>query len=103
MPFRRSSFSKLLYVQAIHRRPRTALKNTAAPRPGLAAGQCQPDASYKVSSAGDPYFHARARSGAPHFFHFAAAHAYQKVCPPPPPPGSAASIHFALHDRPGGG
>ena len=50
----------------------------AAPR-GYISGrsECQPDASYKVSS-GDPHFYARAIPEPP-IFHFAAAHTYQNL------------------------
>ena len=84
---RRLSFSKFLYIQAIHCHPRPAYCSQpectpfGQPRqhPGVSGQlECQPDVSYKVSSGG-PHFHARAslqspafscssHSGAPHFF-----------------------------------
>ena len=94
LPLRRPSFSKFLNVQAIHRRQ----------RPGVSDRQSASQTRLtKLSSRGDPYFHARACSGAPHFharaapeppppfLSVAAAHTYQNVgrvpFPPPPPPG----------------
>ena len=88
-PLRRPSFSNII-PSCRSPQPTAGLlqpaRTQSAPR-GYSRPECQPDASYKVSS-GDPHFHARL---APehHIVQFAVAYTYQNlewVHPPPPPP-----------------
>ena len=94
LPFRRPSLSEFLYVQAVHCCPQPAYCSQPGRKefgqcPGVSGQpECQPDASY--SQFLDPYFHARARSGAPHFSLCCGTYLpkFGCECPPPPPPAS---------------
>ena len=79
LPLRRPSFSKFRYVQAIHSRP--------PQRPGVSDRPDLPARRVLQVSSEDPHFHARTRSGAPHFpllpWHIATKMWCE--CPPPRP------------------
>ena len=105
LPFRRPSFSKFLYVQAIHRCERKAFGQ----RPGVSSRpECQPDVSYTTVSSEDPPLSRSSSLWSPRsftlelapepppppIFHFAVAHTYQTLGWVPPPPPDAALVPY---------
>ena len=94
LPFQRLSFSKFLYVQAVHRHPWLAYCSQPEGEAGQSASQMHPSIGnactfFTISSSRDPLIAAKSAPETPIFmlelapeppiFHFATAHTYQKV------------------------